>query len=267
MRKIKPFINQAILLLIIWCFQINLTYAQRDPNPQSGKDTFKSITYKDCIATWNNEELIIKNNLIERHWKVKNGLTYNISLKDLVTGKEKFLLPSDVASPSPEFTINENVITTVIHAEEWQPVVVEVKSLKLTIRSQYKTYVLSTHFKIYPNTAAISSWIEVEGESKGGVKENILLANTGIEKPEEKGSIKTDLNEIFKLNSFHQVLGVVSLMDFTDINDNLVDLDEFVTTSPNQVVKYAANLFYLEDQFEHDGMLFLKEAPYLMPVR
>lgn len=269
MIKIEPLINRLILLLIIWCIQTNQTYAQQNPDPQPVKASFKSIAYKDCIAKWDNEELIIKNNLIERHWKIKNGLLYNFSLKDLVTGKEKLLLPSDAASPSPEFAINENVVNTAIDAGEWQPVVIEVKSLKVTIKSRYKSYVLATHFKIYPNTAAISSWIEVEGGAKGGKKEAIKTTNAGIETPDEKTSVKTDLNEIFKFNIVHQLLGVVSLMDHTDTHDNLVNINEYLTTSPNQIVQYSANLFYLEDQFEHDGILFLKEAPlpHARPVK
>lgn len=268
-RKIKPFIYQ-VFLSMIWCGSPQLTFTQQGTNGQSVKDTTsKSIEYKDCIAKWNNEELIIRNKLIARHWKVKNGLVYNFSLKDLVTAKEKLLMPSDAASPSPDFNLNENVISTAIHAEEWQPVVVEVKSLKVTVRSQYKSYTLSTHFKIYPNTAAISSWIEVEGGVESGVKETIKTTNEGIEKPDEEGSVKTDLNEIFKLNQVHQILGIVSLMDFTDIHDNLVDVDETVTTNANQVVQYSANLFYLEDQIEHDGIIFLKEAPlpHARPVK
>lgn len=129
--------------------------------------------YLDCIAEWNDSSLVIRNSLIERKWKILNGMACNVSLKDLTTGKEKLLKASNTPSPSPEYEVKEQAVTTTITAEEWQPVVVEVKSLKVSIRSRYKTAILSTHFKIYPQTGAISSWLELEGDTLATSKSSI----------------------------------------------------------------------------------------------
>lgn len=218
-------------------------------------------TYMDCVAEWNDKELLIRNNRIERKWKILNGLACNISLKDLTTGKEKLLKASTTPSPSPEYEMKEQAITTTITAEEWQPVVVEVKSLKVSIRSTYKTSVLITHFKIYPQTGAISSWLELEGDTLNTSKGNIESTSSGIETVGQTVAYKADLNEMYHLEYVHQMLGEVTLVENTDVNDNLVSVDEYLTTHANSIEKLKSNLFYLQDQFTGDGLMFLKEAP------
>lgn len=221
----------------------------------------KRKTYLDCVAEWNDSSLVIRNSLIERKWKIQNGLACNVSLKDLTTGKEKLLKASNTPSPSPEYEVKEQVITTNITAEEWQPVVVEVKSLRVSIRSNYKTAVLTTRFKIYPHTGAISSWLELEGDTLATSKSNIEAISSGIETAGPVVTYKPDLNEMYHLVYVHQILGEVSLTENTDVNDNLVQVNEYLTTHANSIEKLKSNLFYLEDEFTADGLLFLKEAP------
>lgn len=240
-----------LLLILIFSF----SYIAKAQKPYEKKQ------YLDCIAEWNDSSLVIRNTLIERKWKIMNGMACNISLKDLTTGKEKLLKASNTPSPSPEYEVKEKAINTTITAEEWQPVVVEVKSLKVSIRSRYKTAILSTHFKIYPQTGAISSWLELEGDTLATSKRSIDAISSGIETAGQAVTYKPDLNEMYHLKYVHQILGVVSVVENTDVNDNLVHVDEYLTTHANSIENLKSNLFYLEDQFKGDGTMFLKEAP------
>ncbi len=226
-------------------------------------------TYLDCVAEWNDKELLIKNSFIERKWKIQNGLACNVSLKDLTTGKEKLLKASNTPSPSPEYEMKEQAISTTTTAGEWQQVVVEVKSLKVSIRSTYKSGILITHFKIYPQTGAISSWLEIDGDTLTASKSNIDSVSSGIETVGQAVTYRLDLNEMYHLEYVHQMLGAVSLVENTDVNDNLVNVDEYLTTHANSIENLKSNLFYLEDQFKGDGLMFLKEAPlpYERPVK
>lgn len=260
----RPFLGNAVnsigLLMLGACFSAGWAQTSALPNRK---------TYADCVAEWNDGELMIRNSRIERKWKIRNGLAQNVSLKDLTTGTEKLLKASDVPSPSPEYEVNERTTNTTITAEEWQPVVVEVKSLKVSIRARYPTATIITHFKIYPQTGAITSWLELEGDAQTASKKNLETVSSGIETADRSAAAKPDLNELYHLPYVHQVLGAVSLMENTDVNDNLVLVNENLTTHANSIEKLSANLFYLEDQFSHDGLLFLKEAPLPLerPVR
>lgn len=224
--------------------------------------------YLDCRAEWDGGSLLIRNQRIERRWKIQKGLTYNQSLRDLTTGKEKLLAASDAPSPSPEFAVQGEPLSVTVTAEEWQPVVVENISLKVSVKAEYRSYTLITCFKIYPDTPAITSWLEIEGRTPPPAETSSRKDHYGVEDQKSRVEQTTDLNESFQLEHVHRQLGVVTLMDHTDDKDNLAQVAISLLTNPSRDLVSGA-LFHLEDQFTKEGIIFLKEAPlpYARPVK
>lgn len=233
-----------------------------------------SFKYLDCESFWDKDTLVIRNSKIMRKWKTKNGLCFNEALMDNFTSKQYLTCESNQPSPSPEFIVKEECIEVLVHAEQWQPIIVEQVSLRVVVHAKYANYDLKSVFKIYPSMPAISSHIEVSGRGVEVVKgqQNYSLMGDGVEIDEIKRRMEdeslVDNNEIYYLDHIHAQLGIVALMDHTDNKDNLVRVQEDLLTVASEE-EYSANLFYTEDQFTREGLIFLKEAPlpYARPDR
>jgi alpha-galactosidase len=223
----------------------------------------QEFTYKDCTARWDSRELSIGNSRLQRRWQIANGLLVNTSLKARHPEKEWLDTASEFPSPAPEFAVQETCRNVTVRADTFRPVVVEATSLHVTVVAEYPSYTLTTHYKIYPDTPAISSWLTISqrqapaAQTSAGPVQNV---SGGNEAAQVGGNIRTDLNELLMLNFVHRRLSVVSLMDQTDIRDNLVHENTYLLTN-SSLNDFAANLFLLEDQFSGEGLIFLKEAP------
>lgn len=215
-----------------------------------------TIRHQDCTATWDGRTVAVANERIERRWRIVSGLLRNESLTDRRSVRQWLIRPSEGASPSPEFDVAAPPLATSIEASVVQPVVVETPSLQVRVTSRFAGYVLRTVIRIYPQSPGISTWLEIDGRQPPPARE--------IPAPRRAA----DLNELFSLSNVHRVLGVVHLTDHTDDKDNLVHVRPYLLTNPS-TESVAANLFYLEDQFPQDGLIFLKEAPlpYARPVK
>lgn len=235
----------------------------------NGADLVEHVdVFQDCQAHWTSKDLTLKNALIQRQWRIENGLLVNTSLKDPVTGNEQLLAASPQPSPAPEFEVRETCRKTTVSADTIRAVVVETTALQVAIRSEYDSYTLTTYCKIYPQTPAISTWLRIEQKTTlaGGTVGGERV--TGIEAARQAQTIKTDLADLLLLNHVHRQLLAVTLMDHTDDKDNLVQVDTYLLTNPSSNA-WAGNLFILEDQFTKNGLIFLKEAPlpYARPVK
>lgn len=227
-----------------------------------------SFILQDCQARWTPQQLTVGNALIQRQWRIENGLLVNVSLKNVVTGTEQLLSASPYPSPSPEFEVREICRKTTISADTLKAVVVETTALLVTIRSEYDSYTLTTHCKIFPQTPAVSTWLRTEQKTALATGTVSTEQVTGIESGKQRQTVKTDLNDVLLLNHVHHQLLAVTLMDHTDDKDNLVQVNTYLMTNPS-TNSWSGNLFFLEDQFNKDGLIFLKEAPlpYARPVK
>lgn len=232
------------------------------------------VQFQDCVARWDSCSLILSNSKIIRKWSVTNGLCYNVSFTNVVTGKEYLKKESSHPSPSPEFMVEEKCLNLKIEAVQYQPVALECVSLRVSLSADYGSYRLVTNFTIYPGSPAVTSNIEIYGRSPEMLSEqqDHTLFGDGIEKDDFIKKMKMeeamDNNEVYQFNNIHSKLGIVCLMDHTDNKDNLVRVQEDLLTVASQE-EYRSNLFYLEDQITHEGLIFLKEAPlsYARPYK
>ncbi|MBC8153001.1 MAG: alpha-galactosidase [Bacteroidetes bacterium] len=227
-----------------------------------------TFVFQDCQARWTHQQLTLGNAFIQRQWRIENGLLVNASLRDNVTGKEQLLGASPQPSPIPEFEVRERCLKTTITADTLKAVVVETTALLVTVRSEYESYALTTFCKIFPRTSAVSTWLRIEQKTALATGTVSAERVTGIETGKWGQTVKTDLTEVLLLDHVHRQFLAVTLMDHTDDKDNLVQVNEFLLTNPS-TNSWAGNLFFLEDQFTKDGLIFLKEAPlpYARPVK
>ena len=230
------------------------------------------ISYLDCQAQWGGAELAVGNACLERRWRIENGLLVSSSFRDLTTGRELLLVPSDRPAPCPEFAVEAPCRSVSIAAAQEQALVVELPALVVRARADYGDYALTTAIKFYPQTAAITTWLEIEGTppavaAPGPAKD----VATGVEPVHFSGREQPsylDLNDYMRLEHVHHVLGVVALMDVTDRNDNLCHTRRDLLTIAQRVA-YRGNLFFWESQRTGEGLAFLKEAPlpHARPIR
>lgn len=229
-------------------------------------------TWHDCEAIWDETSLTLKNSAIERRWRLENGLLYNVSLRNARTGTEYLVATSDHPSPTPEFPVAQTCRHVTVVAGPWQPEVVGARGLRVTVRAAYDDYDLTTVLMIYPATPAISTQLEIATHVADLGREEVRSAAagalSGVEAPPTQPTdAVTDVNEQYRVDHIHRVLGIGYLMDHTDNQDNLAHVRRDLLTIA-QLREYQGNVFYLENQLTQEGLVFLKEAPlpYARPV-
>ncbi len=222
------------------------------------------MKYMDCTIITGNDIIEVYNSRIYRRWELRNGLCHAASLKDLVSGTEYILETGANAAPSPEFEVQDKCIGVLYNKYVAADSVVEEKSLRLDIFSEFEGYTLITHFKIYPNAPAISQWMSATGDVPQ--KEIHFKAEESVDNIENLRALANNsmnirgLGDMLVLDNIHKKLGIVDFIAHTDRKDNLCSWKEDILTI-HSTNAYSSNLFYYHDQINNDGLLFLKEAP------
>jgi alpha-galactosidase len=226
------------------------------------------ITFHDCHAVWDGTSLSLGNQAIARRWKIQNGLLYNTSLRDAVSGKELLVAASAHPSPCPEFPVTDACRQFAIEAAPHQAAVTSAPALRVRLRADYDNLILTTTLLIYPGLPVITTWIEIEGGPAPSLSAEKAALLSGVESaPPKADAPLTDLCEYYQVEHIHRVLGAVSFMDHTDNKDNLAHARRDLLTIA-ALNEYQGNLFYLENQLDQTGAIFIKEAPlpYARPI-
>lgn len=228
-------------------------------------------TFKDAYVRIAADVLVAGNSRMERSWRIENGFLYNVSLFDKTTAMEWLLAPSAVPAPYPEIQISDEAQNWRLETAVEQSVCLEESYLSARVISLFKTGELTFQIKIYPQAPAISTLLIIKGWPGSP---DCALSRTqtamGLENisDQTKKEAVNDLQEFFHLPYVHHYLTVVSLMDGSDSQDNLVQEEKHLLTNfPD--VKARGNLFRLENRLTGAGLVFLKEAPlpHARPVK
>lgn len=227
---------------------------------------------KDCRIKAEDHTIEMWNSKIYRKWDIKNGLCHAVSLKNQFTDKEYLVDISHNPAPSPEFEISEQCIDVSFKTYIQKDSVVEEESLRLDVISDFGKYSLISHFKIYPDTPAVSQWLSAAGELPEFTYD--IKQQESVDNIENLRSLTKDsgnirgLGDMLRLDRIHKKLGVVEFVAHTDRKDNLSSWKEDILTI-HSTYAYKSNLFYLHDQVENDGLIFLKESPlpHARPVK
>ncbi len=222
------------------------------------------MKFKDCEINVSGAAVTVQNSRIERKWTVKNGMLHPISIRNPGSGREFLSGESPVPAPSPDFETTGKCLGTQHETYVAKESVVSEEALYLKMRSDFGGYSLLVHIRIFPETPAVTQWIEIEGEIPGDRENAVYMAE--VENIEDLRSLAgnarnlTGLNDMLCLDMVHKKLGKADFTAHTDRKDNLCHTTEDLLTI-HSVYSYRSNLFYYHDQIENDGLVFLKEAP------
>lgn len=196
----------------------------------------KTATFQDCRASWNGERLTLENTHIRRQWIWVGKHPVPVSFLDLDTGTEWLAkLPSSPPSPAPSSLIfrTRSGAATSVQAESLQ---VELETPGAAV---YR-------FQIFPGARGILGQImEPAAPGEPDAPESLLLA------PE------------------HIRLTQVTLLDQTDVHNQLVFEQEWLPQRNESPLHLEGNLFVAENTLTHAGLIFLKLAPlpHARPVK
>jgi len=210
--------------------------------------------------------LTIGNAMIERTWQWRDGGLSAMGFLDKITVRQWFsgdpsamsLMPlSGLALRDilPEF---ESILTKDGPLEEPSLVV------KLTTGTRIH------RFKLFDESPGVSMQL-IDISTKETPKVSATAAvTTGVElKEHSKADVVVDTLDCFRPAPVHMKLTQVTLIDQTDIHDNLVQENTYLLTVAEKCLQQSGNLFYLEDSLTGDGLISLKIAPlpHARPIR
>lgn len=230
------------------------------------------MKFKDCNILAEDEFIQISNSKVSRKWKLKNGLCYSTSLRDVINDIEYLVGESENPAPCPEFVVEDKCQEVSYKIYKAKDSVVEEESLRLDVISDYPGYSIISHFKIYPDTPAISQWISLKGHVLHKKSASLKMESVdNLEDFKELVNNRKDLIglcDMLKLDRVHKKLGIADFMAHTDRRDNLCHWREDLLTIQSSD-SYSSNLLYFHDQIKNSGLVFLKEAPlpHARPVK
>jgi len=229
------------------------------------------MKFMDCRTRTNNDSIEIWNSRIYRKWNIINGLCHSVSLKCMVSGREHITKQSMNPAPSPGFEITEECTDVTIKEYVKKDSVVEEESLRLDVESHFPDYTIVSHFKIYLDTPAVSQWMSAKSRVPDEPADTVEQSVENIEnlRALAKNTMEIrGLGDMLSLDRIHRKLGVVDFMAHTDRKDNLCSKKEDILTI-HSTYAYSSNLFYLQNQLDDTGLIFLKESPlaHARPVK
>ncbi len=229
-----------------------------------------SVAFGRCTVEWTGEELALANTRIERRWRVANGLLYPLSLKDRASGREWLARPAEQPAPCPEVPLPEEPRAIRVMAGHGVFGPTEAPALRVEVVSTGPTLALCTCLQLFDDAPGIQVQLHAEpveapaGEARSGTASGEDAAPTGIEGPAHEAGTPAgpvDLLEQLALSPAHLRLTQVTLLDQTDIRNELLFESEWLL-HPNELrLELSGNLFAIEELFSGDGLLFLKQAP------
>ena len=244
--------------------------------PQEGRREFGP-----CVVEWTGEELVLANALIERRWRVANGLLTAISLRDRVAGREWLARPAEQPAPTPEVALPDEPRSVRVTAGYGAAGPTESPSLVVEVAASGPAPTLRYRLQLFPEAPGITVQL-VWGAGRSDRSDRSDLSDrpeapseeapqaTGQEgAPAAAGTAALDLLEGLVLAPAHLRLVQVVLVDQTDIHNELLFENEWLLHPNEARVEVAGSLFAIEDVLSGDGLLFLKRAPlpHARPVK
>lgn len=183
-----------------------------------------------------NDTLRMGNSRMERCWRWNGGNIVSLRLTDKASGHSL-----QAAASQPDFTILRGEATEGTLTTEVQPADgVREAYLEARVTFRMGSARVERRFRIHADCPAIAceTWL------KGDVR---------TEDWDGEGA----LEQLF-LPGRHWQTRTVELTDYTDLNDNLVAVRDFV---PMNAQKCRGNLLFAKNMNDGQGFFFLKEAP------
>ena len=208
-----------------------------------------------CFAHLDGDVLRLGNTLIERRWRVIDGLLVPLTL---TAGGREWLQPHDKPGCVPPATPPAASRTTRLTVTRGRANPVEAPSLIAELACGD----LAWRLQVFPDVAAIT--LQLLAWPAGAIRAaaSTGTAASGIETDGATAAHddSADLCERLALTCFHAHVHAVTLADQTDIRDNLAVERELRIATP-EPLRLAGCVFAVEDPLARDGLVLLKHAP------
>lgn len=233
----------------------------RNDNSASGRARFGP-----CYAASTEREFTIGNALVERRWRVENGLLYATSLRDRATGREWLARPSGEPAPCPPIPPPSEPRAVAFAARSGALSPVEEPSLVVELTARGATLTLAYRFQIFPTAGGVISRLGVARTAGADEPAAARAAPpTGVEEGAATGRAGAlpalDSVERFALAPQHLRLIQVIFQDQTDVHNELAAEREWLLHPNEAALALEGNLFVIEDTLTRAGLIFVKHAP------
>jgi len=222
-------------------------------------------SFHDCYCRWNEQRLLVGNDLIERAYDLSGGLVRPVGLSDKARGREwlapdaeraLFRLPGMGEEPFDDLSIGVTTDDNIGLSAEF---------LRVTLTLTYPDCTVTTALSIHPGVAAVSTSHRIQGRpAEQGTEEppvwefaeNRSIANEMKKAPWPR----PDTIESLPLPGSHMRARAVQLFDVTDVYNTLVRETDILLYGPG-FEKLQGNLLFIEDTVEPAGLFLVKNAP------
>jgi len=196
----------------------------------------ETASFQTCKASWDGTLLHIENRHLSREWRWRDQQFVASSFRDLDTGTEWLAAPSGSPSTQPSSSLK-------FHARTGPATPVQAPSLTIELESAASVVY---RFQIFP-------------ESHGILAQTVWPAASPAPEP----------LETLLLAPEHIRLTQVTLLDQTDVHNQLVFEKEWLPQRNENALQLSGNIFVAEDTLTHAGLVFVKLAPlpHARPVK
>ncbi|SHG90437.1 alpha-galactosidase [Flagellimonas flava] len=221
----------------------------------------ESLYQESCYARLENDTLILGNTRIERQflWNGGNLLGLAITNKDsnhtwAIKTEPNTTFPEEGSSPkNATFEAQWVAGTNILNGH-----------LEATLKYSLGELHIKKVFRIYPDTPAIVCDIYLKGKTRIDWNDKTFTQSA------MSGEEKKLLKQLEETNPFpildrlimpgnHWKLNVVDFKDVTDINNNLIQDENYLAF--NRPLLLKGNLLFAFDQIKEEQLFVLKEAP------
>ncbi len=216
------------------------------------------FNFKDCYATFINNELVIGNSLIERKITLDNGIPASRYILNKKTGY-KFEAKGGKGSIMygvPGFDFASSRVSVYASCDDRGGFSNE--ALVVSVHFEKENQAVYATLRLYPECAYISSSLDLNGVFGWGVETKVCAE-------EYEGYLRRpdDCVESAGMNEDHVKVTEVEFYDFTDVRNNAVRKRERLAYfySPGAVDAYFGQMFVLDAYTRKNALVMVKESP------
>ncbi len=227
----------------------------------AGSVVAMNFTQQDCYFTLEENTLRLGNQSIERVFTLNGGVIVSRAIHNKETNKG-FEFSVDAASSRfpGGHTVEDIKYRTAWVADE----VAHASHMEVSIRYHLGKLVVKEVFRVYQKLPVIGKDIYLKGKSDQdwGAGLNALSVINGDEKALLRAvasDVNTPILEYLPLEGMHYKLRAVRFRDVTDVNNTLVQEDDYLLYT--QPLLLSGNLLLVEDLSNQQRLFILKEAP------
>ena len=218
------------------------------------------FNFKDCYATYKDNELVIGNSLIERKISLENGIPASCYVLNKKTGY-KFEAKDGKRSIMfgvPGFDFASSRVSVYASTDDRKGFSNE--ALTVSVHFEKENQAVYALFRLYPECAYVSSALSLNGVFGYGVETKVCN-----EEYEDYLRRPIDCIDSVGMNEEHVKVTEVEFYDFTDVRNNAVRKRERLAYMYcyENTDAYRGQMFVLDAYTKKNALVMVKESPCL----